>query len=154
MPDHPLIRPAHSNDVTVIVELLAILFEQESEFAPNADRQRRALQALMRDPDRGVVLVAVDGARVVGSIMLLRTLSTAAGGRVCWMEDVIVRPDRRGRGVGAALVQAAIAEANRRGWTRISVLTDHDNTAALEMYAAAGFERSSMVLLRRHLPSR
>lgn len=149
------IRELELGDVEDVVALLAVLFEQEADFTPDAARQRRALYALLTEPERGVLLVAIDdepgggSGRAVGCALLLRGLSTAAGGDVCWLEDFVVRPDRRRRGIGRALLDAAVREARRREWHEISVLADHDNDRALGLYAEAGFKRSGMVLLRR-----
>lgn len=145
------IRELELGDVEDVVALLAVLFEQEADFVPEAARQRRALYALLTEPERGVLLVAADGGsgRAVGCALLLRGLSTAVGGDVCWLEDFVVHPDHRGRGIGRSLLDAAVREAKKREWHQISVLTDHDNERALGLYADAGFKRSGMVLLRR-----
>jgi ribosomal protein S18 acetylase RimI-like enzyme len=148
------IRELELGDVEDIVALLAVLFEQEADFTPDAARQRRALYALLTEPERGVLLVATDdrdggSGRAVGCVLLLRGLSTAVGGDVCWLEDFVVHPDHRGKGVGRALLEAAVREAERRKWSQVSVLTDPDNDRAIGMYTEAGFKRSGMSLLRR-----
>ena len=144
------VRPLAPGDVEQVVALLGTLFAQEADFSPDPDRQRWALRALLAEPARGLVLVAAEGEQVLGSVLLIPALSTALGGVACWLEDFVVHPDQRGRGVGGALLRAAVREAERRGWSRISVLTDGDNDRALHLYRAAGFVRSGMTLLRRH----
>lgn len=44
-----------------------------------------------------------------------------------------------GRGIGTALVQAALAEARHRGSAKISLRVLGSNTAARRLYATAGF---------------
>ena len=74
----------------------------------------------------------------------------------CTLEDLFVDPSARGAGLGRAMVDAAIARAEERGCRRIELDTDEDNTAALSLYGAAGFEsgtgepgRRSLFLRRR-----
>jgi len=84
-------------------------------------------------------------------VNLLFTVSTAEGGPAAWLEDLVVLPDRRGRGIGGELLAAAIASARGRGCTRITLLTDETNAPAQRFYGRAGFKRSRMVPYRLQL---
>lgn len=147
-----VVRAMESGDIEAVVGLLGVLFRQEVEFDVDPELQRGALVALLDDPARGQTLVAIDGEHVVGTVGLLRGLSTALGRDVCWLEDFVVDPEYRGRGIGSALLDAAITTASRNGWGRITLLTDAVNADAQRLYIAHGFERSSMIVLRRALP--
>lgn len=81
----------------------------------------------------------------------LFTVSTAAGGRVVLLEDVIVRAAFRGRGHGRCLVERVMDWAQSEGATRVTLLTDADNAAALAFYGRLGFAPSGMRVLRRVL---
>jgi GNAT superfamily N-acetyltransferase len=81
-------------------------------------------------------------------VSLLWSTSTALGGPVAWLEDLVVAPDRRGQGLGRALLAAAIDQARQRGLLRITLLTDHDNLPAQTLYASAGFVPSTMMPMR------
>jgi GNAT superfamily N-acetyltransferase len=81
----------------------------------------------------------------------LITVSTAEGGRVLLLEDVIVRREHRGGGLGRRLVEHVLAWAREQGMTRITLLADRDNRAALDFYRRLGFEPSHMTVLRKKL---
>ena len=138
-----------ADDVLEVARLLGLLFAQEAEFVPDATVQERALRRVLDEPALGVVLVAREAGRVVGSVLLLRTLSTALGEEVCLLEDMVVAPEARGRGIGGRLLDAALAAARQRGWARVTLLTDADNEPAQRFYARHGFERSTMIPYRR-----
>ena len=106
------------------------------------------LRAILADPDAGRALVLRDGAAVVGMVCLLFLPSTALGGRVALLEDMVVRPGRRGQGAGSRLLEAAVATARAAGCLRITLLTDGDNAAGQRFYARHGFRRSAMVPMR------
>lgn len=145
----PSIRPMDEHDLDDVARLLSALFAQEHEFTPEPRRQRRALELLLAQPDLGIVLVAHRRGLVIGTVTLLRSVSTALGGEVAWLEDLVVEPSERGGGTGGALLDAAASLAETRSWRRISVLTDADNLRAQHLYSRHGFTRSEMVVLRR-----
>ena len=61
----------------------------------------------------------------------------------CWLEDMFVREDARGRGVGAALLEAAITRARDRGCRRIELDVNERNPEALALYERVGFAVST-----------
>ncbi|HEV3228444.1 MAG TPA: GNAT family N-acetyltransferase [Solirubrobacteraceae bacterium] len=57
----------------------------------------------------------------------------------CWLEDLFVSESARGRGVGGALVEAALERARIRGCRRIELDVNEANVAALALYERFGF---------------
>ncbi len=147
------VESATSGDVPAMTALLAILFFQEAEFRPDADAQSRALGALLDDSAGALLLVARDDdGAVVGMVSLLFSVSTALGAPAAVLEDLVVDPAHRGRGVGGSLLDAALAAAIDRDCARVTLLTDADNTGGQALYAGRGFARSSMLVMRLALP--
>jgi ribosomal protein S18 acetylase RimI-like enzyme len=142
---------ATGKDVPQLVELLAVLFTDEAEFQPNAEKQRRALEAIIGNPTLGKVYVAREGRRVVAMASLLFTISTAEGGKAAWFEDLVVHPDERKRGIGEALLKYVVAQARAEGVLRITLLTDMQNERAQAMYRRVGFVGSPMRPMRLKL---
>lgn len=64
---------------------------------------------------------------------------------VCYLEDLYVREEARGRGAGRALIEHVIALAKREGWARVYWATQSDNATARRLYdtfcEADGFVR-------------
>jgi ribosomal protein S18 acetylase RimI-like enzyme len=139
---------ATAKDLPQMVDLLAVLFTDEAEFQPNADKQRRALEAILGNPTIGTLYVAREGKRVVAMASLLYTISTAEGGKAAWFEDLVVHPDERKRGIGEALLKHVVTQARAGGITRITLLTDMQNERAQAMYRRAGFVGSPMRPMR------
>ena len=142
---------AGTQDLPQLVELLGMLFENEEEFAPDAAKQRRALEMILADPRVGRVFVAREGERVLGMASLLYTVSTAQGGRAALFEDLIVRPEHRGKGIATALLRHVVEAARAEGVTRLSLLTDRGNKRAQALYRKLGFAASTMTPMRLQL---
>jgi GNAT superfamily N-acetyltransferase len=81
-------------------------------------------------------------------INLLFTVSTALGEYVAILEDMVLRPERRGKGEGTILLKAAIECAKHKGCKRITLLTDQTNEGAIKFYQRQGFVKSAMMPLR------
>jgi GNAT superfamily N-acetyltransferase len=145
------VREACAADLGAMVELLGFLFQQEADFAPSTAKQRRALQLILAQPSLGRLFVLTRADVVLGMVSLLFTISTAEGGKAAWLEDLVVRPEQRGRGHGTRLLRGAVDWARKEGITRITLLTDASNLGARGLYLRHGFSVSAMQPLRLHL---
>lgn len=145
------IVPATANDIPALCDLLAVLFAQEAEFTPDRARQQAGLQAILDAPEQGTILSARLGPKLVGMTILLYTISTALGGKVALLEDLVVMQEHRGQGIGSALLERAIQLAGQNACLRITLLTDSDNRSAQKFYQRHGFEPSAMLPLRLRL---
>jgi ribosomal protein S18 acetylase RimI-like enzyme len=146
-----IIETATLEDIAPLCDLLAVLFSQEAEFSPDHQAQQTGLQAIISNPDIGIILLARHNNKVVGMVSLLFSISTALGGRVAILEDMVVLPDKRGVGIGSELLTAAISTARDSGCQRITLLTDSDNAIASGLYEKHGFVQSAMLAFRRLL---
>jgi len=144
-------EPAREADLPQLVELLALLFDQEAEFKPDAGKQAAGLKLVLSDAERGRIYVARDGRRVVAMASLLFTISTAEGGKAAWFEDLVVHPDYRDQGTGQKMLAYVIAQARSEGVLRITLLTDMQNERAQALYRRAGFVGSPMRPMRLKL---
>lgn len=151
MPNKPsnlTVVQADLGDIPGLCELLALLFNQEAEFKPDAGLQAQGLKEIIENPERGRILVLRDQAQLIGMVNLLFTVSTALGGKVALLEDLVVRPDCRGTGAGSTLLQAALDWAKSSGCRRITLLTDADNDSGQRFYQRHGFCLSGMRTMR------
>jgi len=94
---------------------------------------------------RGQVLVAKDRhGDLLGSVVVVPSGSPAARFAVSGEAELhllCVRPDQQGRGIGSALVSAAIEDARTGGATRMILWTQSSMTVAQALYRKYGFVR-------------
>lgn len=142
--DGPVVRAATEADLARIVELLVLgavpgapRREDPADLSPYAE----AMRAIDRAGD--AILVAQVGEEVVGvcQLMVVQHLQ-AKGGRCAELESVHVHPDRRGCGVGSALVRAAITRARDLGCYRVQLTSNLERPDAHRFYERLGFTPS------------
>lgn len=148
MTDDLLIEPATLDDLPALAELLYDLFSQEEDFQPNRDKQMRGLRLILEQPSRGRIFVLRGSGKIIGMINLLITISTAEGGFVLLLEDLVIHRDHRGRGFGSRLLRHAIDFAREKNFARITLLTDKPDLRLKSFYLHHGFVESGMVPMR------
>ncbi|HEX8371319.1 MAG TPA: GNAT family N-acetyltransferase [Chthoniobacterales bacterium] len=142
------IEPAVLDDIPQLTELLHDLFSQEPEFRPDADVQMHGLKMILEQPNRGRIFVVRSQNQIIGMINLLFTISTAEGGMVILLEDLVVRHEHRGQGYGTQLLEYAFNFARQKNFLRITLLTDKINAATVQFYQKHGFVASEMIPMR------
>jgi GNAT superfamily N-acetyltransferase len=134
---------AAAGQVTVAANAEFAPADPGDPFVPTWRRDLASMaDAAGRAADGGVVLVAVDGGRVVGTA----TLYLDDGSEQWRTGDAMFRflavdPGARGRGVGRALFDACLARARAAGKRRMALHTTEWMTTARAMYERAGFHR-------------
>jgi GNAT superfamily N-acetyltransferase len=148
MESQPRVRAATESDLDAMTRLIERLFTVEPDFSFDPGQARRGLGLLLAKQEAAALWVAEQGGQVIAMCTAQIVISTAEGGPVAWVEDVVVRPDRRGRGIGRLLLDAVTTWAIRRGLTRLQLLADGENAAALGFYRQRGWQGTRMICLR------
>jgi len=143
-----IIRTAKTPDIAQMAELLRELFAIETDFVFDRDKQVRGLKQLL-ESDKGRIFVAESDQRVVGMCSLQVLISTAEGGPVGLLEDLIVTTGFRRQGIGEKLLAAAVDWAERQGLKRLQLLADKNNPPALRFYEKQAWRHTQLVCLRK-----
>ena len=143
-----LIRTATTADLAGMTSLLGELFTIEVDFTPDVRRQRQGLAELMAN-DEATLLVAVIKNDIVGMCTLQPLVSTAEGGTVGMVEDLVVGEAWRRRGIGSILLDAIEEVALQQNMTRLQLLTDLDNEAAGRFYDKHLWEKTRLITMRK-----
>ncbi|MGE9270301.1 MAG: GNAT family N-acetyltransferase [Verrucomicrobiales bacterium] len=149
--DVPRLETATIEDLPALVDLVMELFRIQGDFNPDASAQERGLSLILEQPSRGRIFVMRNGHRIIGMVNLLFTISTARGGFVIQMEDVIIHPDHRGQGYGSQLLEHVIEFAKAKDFKRITLLTDKISADSQNFFRKYDFEYSNMIPMRRML---
>ena len=103
----------------------------------------RALDLFLAHPETGFVWLAQaqeGGAlRTVGACVVCRAISTSRGALVAKLDDVTIRADWQGRGVGQQMLSGLMRHLRERGIERIDSACHRDNAGAWRFYERLGF---------------
>jgi len=132
------IRTAVEADVPLILELIRGLAEYER--APEevvCDEARLRESLFGAKPDAEVLLASV-GQDVGGFAVFFHNYSTWWGRPGLYLEDLYVRPEMRGRGLGKALLRVLAQVARDRGCARMEWAVLDWNQPAIDFYRSLG----------------
>jgi GNAT superfamily N-acetyltransferase len=140
----PVIRAARAEDVSTLLELFAELAEYEHLEHELHATEEHLSKALFGEPPAAQALIAErwsstdDPCEVLGYALFFPTFSSFLASEGVWLEDLFVRPNERGRGVGRALLAAVASHVHARGGERLEWAALDWNELALGFYRRVG----------------
>jgi GNAT superfamily N-acetyltransferase len=134
------IQAASEAELPALVELLVIQLREHHNDLPD-ETLARAAAGLLRRPQRGQFLIALEAGAMVGFAALSYLWTLERGGRNAWLDELYVIPSRRGNGIGTALLHAAVDFARQVGARALELEIDADHARAAGLYEREGFTR-------------
>ncbi len=134
------LRRAEKEDAPAVFELLAELSHFEHLEAPNAAAKARLLEDGWGNRPRFDAFLAFvpESVAPAGFCIVFETYSTFLARPRLFVEDLYVRPDFRGRGVGKALISLCLQEGVKRGCWRVECMGLDWNENARDIYEKLG----------------
>jgi ribosomal protein S18 acetylase RimI-like enzyme len=128
-------RDATADDALTIARLLYAFNQEYDDPTPEPEALAERLRELLADGDTRVVL-ADDDAGV--AVLRLRP-SLWSRALEAYLAELYIVPERRGQGLGRALLARALDVAREAGADRIDLGTSEDDVAARALYERMGF---------------
>ena len=130
------IRVATASDSDSIAELLYAFNKEYDDPTPPPEKLSARFKSLLAGDDT-VVLLAGDGPDGIAVLRFRPSIWSEA--LECYLAELYVKPDRRAKGLGRALLTAAIDLARDKGADYMDLGTSEDDVAARKLYESAGF---------------
>lgn len=135
---------ARPPDADAVARLLVDFRDHLGKRDPADDAFSASARRLIEDPHTEFWLASAnrgDDAAAICQIRFRHSVWTSVDD--CWLEDLFVRSEARGLGLGRALVQRVLERASERGCARVELDTNEDNHAAVGLYESLGFSARS-----------
>jgi RimJ/RimL family protein N-acetyltransferase len=140
------VRPAEPGDAEELTRLANAVSREPEAWLISADGEwrspsdeRRYLKALRRYPDAGVFVAETDAGQLVARLSVSRDAHPAS--RHVADLGLMVAKGWRGRGIGTALLDAAVDWAREREVRKLELHVFPWNEPAIRLYEKFGFER-------------
>src|SRR5216110_2751135 len=132
------IRPAHVDDVSTILQLIRDLATYER--APNdvTATEEQLVDVLFGERPAAEVLLTFEGKSPVGFAVFFYNFSTWLGRPGLYLEDLFVKPEKRGKGYGRAFLVELAKIARDRGCGRMEWAVLNWNDPAIQFYRSLG----------------
>lgn len=132
--------PAEAGDLDAVAELIAGFRDFWDKSEPGVESIRASVERILAGGDGEYLLGATGDDPPAGVAQIRFRWSVWTAAEDCWLEDLYVREEARGAGLGRAIVEACFERARERGCKRIELDVNEDNEAAIALYRACGFE--------------
>jgi GNAT superfamily N-acetyltransferase len=132
------IRPAHSEDVPLILQLIRDLATYERAPDEVTATEEQLVDVLFGARPAAEVLLAFEGKSPVGFAVYFYNFSTWLGRPGLYLEDLFVKPEKRGKGYGRGLLGELARIARDRGCGRMEWAVLDWNEPAIEFYRSLG----------------
>ena len=137
-PNELMIRPAHVEDVPIILQLIRDLATYERAPDEVSATEEQLVDVLFGEKPAAEVLLAFEGKSPVGFAVFFYNFSTWLGRPGLYLEDLFVKPEKRGKGYGRALLVHLAKIAERRDCGRMEWAVLDWNEPAIKFYRALG----------------
>ena len=137
-PENFEIRPAGVEDVPIILQLIRDLATYERAPDEVTATEEQLVDVLFGERPAAEVLLAFEGESAVGFAVYFYNFSTWLGRPGLYLEDLFVKPEKRGKGYGRALLIELARIARDRGCGRMEWAVLDWNEPAIKFYRALG----------------
>jgi GNAT superfamily N-acetyltransferase len=132
------IRPARVDDVPIILQLIRDLAAYERAPEDVVATEEQLVDVLFGERPVAEVLLAYEKESPIGFAVYFFNFSTWLGRAGLYLEDLFVKPDKRGKGYGRALLVELAKIARDRGCGRMEWAVLDWNEPAIKFYRALG----------------
>jgi GNAT superfamily N-acetyltransferase len=141
------VRPATAAELGLLLPLVADYQRFYAGSARDEAHNAAFFGRFVAPSDAGLLIGAFEehegGGPPAGYTCLYWTFSSVSATDVVLLNDLYVRPERRGSGVAQALVAAAVDVARERGTSHVRWFTALDNRRAQRLYERLGAQRTA-----------
>jgi ribosomal protein S18 acetylase RimI-like enzyme len=147
-----LLRLARKDDLEPVTAMLVDFYAEEG-YPVDRAAIGAVLARLIDDPELGRLWLILDAGAVVGYVAICFGYSLEYHGRDAFVDDLYLKPEARGKGLGTRVLEAVEPACRALGVRTLHLEVERDNDAAQRLYRRRGFADNDRLLLSKRLIS-
>jgi len=137
------LEQASIEDLPGLVEFLS----KESGRSCGRSTIADGVKAALEQPELCCIFVVREHGRILAMATLVTTVSTAEGGLVVMLDEIVVAAACRNQGIGSRLLEAVRSYAATQGLLRITVMPERLSASSRRFFQKRGFATSEMIAM-------
>lgn len=146
-----MIRPIERQDFDEVLDMMKVFYASDALLIhPEESVLRKTLEDAIEAGPYVEGFIFCEKEKLAGYGMIAKSYSTEMGGRCVWIEDIYIKPEHRGKGLGTNFLQ--FVEDRFQNWAvRLRLEAEEDNEKAMAVYRNAGYEPLGYVQLVKEI---
>lgn len=144
----PSFKPATPDNIETLIAMMREFYAHEG-LAFDEAIARRALQGVIGDDTLGRVFLILLANEVAGYTVLTFGYSLEFYGRDAFVDEIYLRDEHRGRGIGKRALQFLTEVCAKEGVNALHLEVERENTSAQAVYHKFGFEDHDRYLMTK-----
>jgi ribosomal protein S18 acetylase RimI-like enzyme len=145
---NPQFYVAGTDDIDTILQLQKDFYAID-QYDFNPETAREALLVFIKNANYGKLWLILLNGKVAGYLALTLGYSFEFKGRDAFLDELYLKPEFRGKQLGAKAVDFAAEQAKTMGVKAIHLEVEQHNTAGLSLYRRYGFQDHNRMLMTR-----
>ena len=135
-------RQFKTSDKKAVVELIKSLYREDPEGKPVFDEKiNRTFNELTKNPGKGTIMIIEADSKIIGYSILINFWSNEYGGNILDIDELYIKSNYRGKGVGSKFIQYLIDNKFNNS-VAVQLETMPSNNKTRQLYEHIGFKLS------------
>jgi ribosomal protein S18 acetylase RimI-like enzyme len=147
----PVFKPATSDEIEILIVMMRDFYAHDGTVAFDEAIARRSLLGVISDDTFGRVFLILLANEVAGYAVLTFGYSLEFHGRDAFVDEIYLRAEYRGRGIGKRALQFLTEVCAAEGVNALHLEVERTNTPAQAVYRKFGFEDHDRYLMTKWL---
>jgi len=149
----PVFKPASSDEIETLIVMMRDFYAHEGLKFDEA-AARRALQTIIDNKNFGRVFLILVADEIAGYAVLTFGFSLEFHGRDAFVDELYLRQERRGQGIGKRALHFLTGVCAAEGVNALHLEVERANTPAQSVYRKFGFEDHDRYLMTKWITGR